>query len=284
MPDDVVFEQLQALSWGDHPLARPILGTPGSVRAQTADSLRRFMTRGYGPEQLVIGAAGAITPDAFLKLCEARFADLEGSQDDAARTTPTFVGGARQENRDTEQTHFALATPGVGARHEDYFATRIFADALGGGMSSRLFQSIREERGLAYSVYAFADSYDDVGLVGAYIGADGDQILEAAKIVRAEMEAMAQETDPSEIDRARALLRASLMMSLESPASRLEAAAGQLFTFGRIMAPKEILERLAAVAAEDVERCAQRAVTGASAVAIVGAGPLEAVAQSVGAA
>lgn len=271
-PDDVVFEMLQEASWDGHPLARPILGTPQSVRAQTPDSLRGFMGRHYQPAALVVAAAGNVDAAQVLTLVEREFGALAPGEDAQSFAAPEFVGGARHDARDIEQTHFTLAFPGVSSRHVDFFATRIFADALGGGMSSRLFQSIREERGLAYSVYAFADGYEDCGLVGSYVGAEEDQIIETATLIRKEMEAMTNAVTQTEIDRARAMLRSSFMMGLESPATRIEAAAGQLFTFGEVLAADEIIARLDAVTLDDVKRCAARALEGARAIAIVGAG------------
>ncbi len=272
MPDDVVFELLQEATWQGDPLSRPILGTPTSVRAQNPQSLRGFMERCYRPDTLVIAAAGRIDPDTFLPLVESQFADFGMEGECPPRSAPAFKGGVRHDARDIEQTHLAVALPGVSSRDEDFFATRIFADALGGGMSSRLFQKIREERGLAYSVYAFADGYNDCGLIGAYVGADASQILEAAQLIRQEIEAMAAGAAQIEIDRARAMLRSSMMMSLESPAARIESASGQLMTFGRVLTPEEITERLAAVTASDVERCAARALAGGASVSVVGAG------------
>ncbi len=278
-PDDVVFELLQEATWDGHSLARPILGTPQSVRAQTPASLRGFMARQYHPGALVVAAAGKIDADQIMALAEAQFGDMAPAKANASRSVPNFIGGVRHDARAIEQTHFALAFPGVSARHEDFFATRIFADALGGGMSSRLFQTIREERGLAYSVYAFADGYEECGLVGAYIGAEAGQIVEAAKLIQREIEAMAHDVTQTEVDRARALLRASLMMSLESPAARIEANAGQVFTFGKTMAPDELVARLDAVTLDDIKRCARRSLEGLCSIAIVGDGEPDKVEQ-----
>ncbi len=272
MPDDVVFELLQEATWDGDPLSRPILGTPGSVRAQSPQSLRGFMGRCYRPDTLIVAAAGRIDADEFLPLVESQFANFGVDGERPLRSTPAFTGGVRHDAREIEQTHLAIALPGVSSRDEDFFATRIFADALGGGMSSRLFQKIREERGLAYSVYAFADGYYDCGLIGAYVGADESQIMEAAQLIRQEIEAMAAGATQIEIDRARAMLRSSLMMSLESPAARIESASGQVMTFGRLLTPEEITERLAAVSTSDVERCAARALAGGASISLVGPG------------
>lgn len=274
-PDDVVFEMLQAATWDGHALSRSILGTPETVRAQTPESLRAFMGRHYRPDALVVAAAGKVDPDAFIKLAEKHFgAVAPRGEGPSERTEPAFRGGARHDARDIEQTHLALAFPGVSSRDGDFFATRVFADILGGGMSSRLFQTIREERGLAYSVYAFADGYEQCGLVGAYVAADDDQMAEAARLIRSEIEDVAADPTQAELDRARAMLRAAMMMSLENPAARIENASGQLFTFGHVLTPDEIIARLDAVSIDDVKRCAARALEGGFSAAMVGPGEM----------
>lgn len=269
-PDDVVFERLTEAAWSAHPLGRPILGTPESVRAQTPSSLRAFMTRCYRPDEMVVAASGAVDEEALLKLAEDWFGGFAVGGEGIARNAPHFAGGLLHDKRKIEQTHLAVAYPGVASGHEDYFATRLYADILGGGMSSRLFQKIREERGLAYSVYAFADGFENAGLLGAYVNAEAKHIAEAAKIIREEIQATAAAMTDAEVARGKALLRSSLMMGLESPANRIEAAAGQLFTYGRLMDAEEILERIDAVAVADMQRCAGRALEGPCAISIVG--------------
>lgn len=269
-PDDVVFEKLTEAAWGAHPLGRPILGTPDSVRAQTPDSLRGFMARCYRPQDMIVAAAGAVDELELVKLAEDWFGGFASEGEAASRAAPHFAGGLLHDKRKIEQTHLAVAFPGVASGHDDYFATRLYADVLGGGMSSRLFQKIREERGLAYSVYAFADGFENAGLLGAYVNADAKHIPEAAKIIRDEMQASAAHLGDQEVARGKALLRSSLMMGLESPASRIEAAAGQLFTYGALMDADEILRRIDAITVEDMQRCAKRALEGPCAISIVG--------------
>lgn len=281
-PDDVVFEMLQDAAWEGHALARSILGTPETVREQSPQSLRAFMERHYRPDALIIAAAGKIDADEFTTLTEKYFGGVGEKREGAARTTPAFRGGLRHDAREIEQTHLALAFPGASSRDGDFFATRIFADILGGGMSSRLFQTIREDRGLAYSVYAFADGFEQCGLTGAYVAADDDQIPQAAKLIRAEMEDLAERPTQEEIDRTRAMLRAAMMMSLENPAARIENASGQLFTLGHTLTPDEIMARLDAVTIDDVKRCAERALSGPYAAAMVGPGDLVGVEKAFG--
>ncbi|WP_428408881.1 M16 family metallopeptidase [Hyphococcus sp.] len=269
-PDDVVFEKLTEAAWDAHPLGRPILGTPESVRAQTPSSLRGFMARCYRPEDMIVAASGAVDDDALLKIADTLFAGFAADGAGPARIAPEFAGGLLHDARKIEQTHLAVAFPGVASGDEDFFATRLYADVLGGGMSSRLFQKIREDRGLAYSVYAFADGFEQSGLLGAYVNAEAKHIAEAAKIIRDEMEATSGAMTDEEIARGKALLRSSLMMGLESPANRIEAASGQLYTFGRLMDADEILARIDAVTIADMQRCAKRALEGPCAISIVG--------------
>lgn len=276
-PDDVVFDMLMAAAWEGFALGRPILGTPESVRRQTPESLRHFMTRCYGAGDLVIAAAGKIEPADFLSLAERYFGADAPSPARMRREHPQFRSGVRHDARSIEQAHLALAFPGYGAGDDAAFAARLYADVLGGGMSSRLFQSIREERGLAYSVYAFSDAFEQCGLIGAYAAASPDQIVETARLIRREMEASLTTLTQAELDRARALLRSSLMMGLENPAGRIEMAAGQVFTFGRLLPADEIADRLDAVTLRDISACAEHALEGACCLAMVGAGDIDAV-------
>lgn len=280
-PDDVVFENLQAIAWDGHTLARPILGTPQSVRGHTTEGLRVFMARGYQPEKMIVAAAGGVDVDDFIKRIEKAFAGLASQEERNLRTRPQFKGGVRHDKRGIEQTHIAVAFPGVSSREDDFFAARVFAEALGGGMSSRLFQKVREEKGLAYSVYAFSDSYDDCGLIGCYAGADAEEIPAIAAVFREEIEAMTDAVSAMEIARARSMLRASMLMSLESPAARIENAAGQLFRDGHILSADEITARLDAVTEADIRRVAARAAAGPVALSLVGAADAEMAAKAL---
>lgn len=276
IPDDAVMEILQSLTFGDHPLGRPILGTAKSVRSHSGERLRGFLSKHYGAGDLIIAASGGINPDQIAELAKARFGGRASTAPKRRSPKPAFTGGLRHDERDIEQTHIALAFPGAAVVDEDYFATRVFAEALGGGMASRIFQSVREERGLAYSVYSFTDSYDDTGLVGAYVGTDGEHAAESVSLIVKEIGAMAASATNSEVDRARALLKSTMLMALESPAARTEIAVGQLFSHGRLMPTAEIKERLDAVGVDEVRNAAAKALSGAASLAIVG--PADAVA------
>lgn len=280
-PDDAVMELLQTLSYGDHPLGRPILGTPESVTAQTPQALRAFMTRTYRPEQLVIAASGGFDVQAFSDRAAAAFAGWSAAAPNPPRERARYKGGRKQDARDIEQTHIALAFPGAAVTDADYFATRVFVEALGGGMSSRIFQSVREERGLAYSVYSFADAYEETGAVGVYAGTDADSAAEAIGLIRRDMEGLAAAPAPAEIDRSKAMLKSTMLMALENPSSRIETAVGQLYAHGRLISAKEVSERLDAVDAAGVRAAAEKALAGAASLAVVGPGDFEALSAAL---
>ncbi|MEM8987171.1 MAG: pitrilysin family protein [Pseudomonadota bacterium] len=271
-PGDYVFDLLQSAAWGDHTLGRPILGTQESVRAQTPDSLAAFMGRHYGADNLVLAAAGAVDAEAFAKAAETVFADWPHAGHGGARVAATFQGGARSAARTSEQMHLALSFPGFGVADPLYYASRVFAEALGGGMSSRLFQTVREERGLAYSVYAYADPYADAGALGVYAGADPARAGEVPSLVIDEIRAMAERPEAAEVDRARAQLKSALLMSQESPAARAESAAGQTHVFGRVTPLPDLADRIDAVDAAAVAACAEKALSAPLALAAVGGG------------
>jgi predicted Zn-dependent peptidase len=283
-PDDAVMETLQRLAFGAHPLARPILGTEQSVMSHTPARLAAFMDRFYHPANMVIVACGAVDVAATERVVQDLFGIRPERHGAPLRIAARYVGGAAHDARDIEQTHIALGFPGAASRATDYAATRVFIEALGGGMSSRIFQKVREERGLAYAVYAFTDGYDDIGLSGAYVGADADAAPEAAAIIRAEIEDMAGAAMPAEVDRAKAMLKSTLLMGLESPSARCEAAASQIFTHGRLFTQAELAARIDAVGNSDVERAAAHALSaGGPCVSIVGAADFDAVRRGAGA-
>ena len=269
-PDDAVMEQLQALSYRDHPLGRPILGTEESVMAQSPQSLRAFMARAYRPEEIVVAASGGIDADAFLSLATRAFGDRKTQPIKTSRAKASYQGGRRHDRRDTEQTHIALAFPGAAITDPDYFATRVFVEALGGGMSSRIFQSVREERGLAYSVYSFTDAYEETGAVGVYAGTDAASAVEAIRLIRRDIESLSAAPTAAEIGRSKAMLKSTMLMALENPASRIETAVGQLYAHDRLITPQEIADRLDAVDGQSVRAVAEKALTGTASLSVVG--------------
>jgi predicted Zn-dependent peptidase len=256
-PDDFVFELAQAAAFPDQPLGRPVLGTEASIGTADPAALEDWRAALYAPDRLVISAAGAVDEDELVDLA-GRLFGAAAPVGASAPSSAAFVGGRAAEARRLEQAHLVLYLPGLGAADPDYFALRIFAEALGGGMSSRLFQEARERLGLAYAIDAFAESYEDAGVVGVYAGCAAKDAAGLADVVAAEILKLGDAIGASELDRAKAQLKAGLFMGRESLAARAEQAAGQLLVFGRLLTPEEIAEAIDAVDAAAIRRVAER--------------------------
>ena len=269
-PDDLVFELAQGCAWGAHPLGRPILGTTTSIDAATSETLQAWRARIYAPDRLVVCASGAVEEAELLDLANQAFGHLPASAETAPPPPAVFNGGQNRSQKALEQAHLVLMLPGFGARDLDYFAFRVFAEALGGGMSSRLFQEVREKRGLVYAIDAYADTYADAGLLGVYAGCGADKAVETAKVTAGEIAALAGRIEPAELSRAKAQLKSGTFMSREQPLSRAEGAAGQALMFDRLFSPSEVAAAIDAVQAEDIARVGSRLGSGQSAAAVLG--------------
>ncbi|MBW3559193.1 MAG: insulinase family protein [Proteobacteria bacterium] len=270
-PDDHVFELAQARAWGDVPLGRPILGTTGSIGTAQPDSLDEWRARLYAPERMVVSMAGAVDEDEALRVAEAWFGHAATSGMKGEPELAAFAGGAATESRRLEQAHLVLLLPGVGVRDPDYFAFRLFAEALGGGMSSRLFQRVREQRGLAYSIDSYAETYEDGGLLGVYAGTGGKSAAEAARVTAGQIAELAEHPGEAELRRAKTLLKSGLFMARESTLARAEQAAGQILLFNRVFTSHELSEAIEAVTLDDLRRVGARVLgVGRSAGAVLG--------------
>src|SRR5881394_2185024 len=181
-PDDLIFEYLQGITFPDQPIGRSILGTPETVRSIDARRLRAYLARNYRAPDMVIAAAGAVEHQAIVTEVERRFGSFAGPEGASAEGAK-FVGGARIESRDLEQVHVAFALEGVPQRDPSIYSLQVFTNILGGGMSSRLFQEVREIRGLCYTVYAFHAAYTDTGMLGVYAGTDAADLPELMRVV-----------------------------------------------------------------------------------------------------
>ncbi len=250
-PDDRVFDLAQARAFWGQPLGRPILGEPHTIARADAEALAAFRAGQYASDRLVISAAGAVDEDELLAFAERLFLHEVAV---AGPTSPpaAFTAGFAPEQRKLEQAHTVLLLPGVGARDPAYFAQRLFAEALGGGMSSRLFQEARERLGLAYAVDAYGESYAEIGVVGVYAGTAADNAPRTAEVAARELIALTNAVEDSELNRCKAQLKASLFMGRESTQARAEQAAGQVLLFDRLFTPAEIAEAVDAVTAADI--------------------------------
>ena len=270
-PDDYVFDLIQRASWGDHPIGRPILGRDETVNAAGVQALSDWRAALYAADRLVISATGAVDEAELMAAAERAFGDLPAAPGAPAPRPAAFLGGHEAETRKLEQAHLVFMLPACGSRDDGYFALRIFAEILGGGMSSRLFQEAREKRGLAYNIDAYADTYADHGALGVYVGCAAGDAVETAKVCAAEVAKLAERLEPSELARAKAQLKAHMFMAREQPLSRAEQGAGQVLLFDRLYPPADLAAEVDAVTPADVARLGQGLLSGQVATAVLGA-------------
>ncbi len=269
-PDDVVFEMAQSAAFRDQPLGRSILGTDATIAPATPDSLSAWRAALYAPQTLIFAASGAVTEDEVLALAERDFGQATGAAIPEAPAA-VFTGGHQTAAKALEQANLVFLLPSVGVRHDDYFALRLFAEILGGGMASRLFQEAREKRGLAYAVDAYSETYSDTGVLGIFAGCAAKDAAELARVAAGEIKGLAERVEPAELARAKAQLKAGLFMAREQLQSRAEQAAGQVLLFGRLMTTAEIAEQIDAVAAADLNRLGESLLRpGLCAVSVLG--------------
>ncbi|HBG97834.1 MAG TPA: peptidase M16 [Rhodobacteraceae bacterium] len=245
-PDDIIFDWLQEAAYPGQAIGRSLLGPAERVRGFTRADLTRFTASQYGANRMILAAAGAVDVDALLARATALFGDMAPAA--AACTLPArFAGGERRCDRALEQAHIALAFPAPGYRDADFFAAQVATVALGGGMSSRLFQELREVRGLCYSVFAQAGACDDSGLMTLYAGTGGETVAGLATLAADEIRRAADDLSEAEIARARAQIKAGLLMGLESPSTRADRLARMAATWDRLIPLDDTVAAIEAV-------------------------------------
>ena len=268
-PDDIIFDHFQAAAFPDQPMGRAVLGTADIIRHLKRPALFDYMGAEYGAGRMVLAAAGRLEHEAIVELAERAFGSLRGA--DAKRPElALYKGGDLREERDLEQLHIVLGFKGIALDDPDFYPSSALSTLLGGGMSSRLFQEVREKRGLAYSIYAFGASYSDAGIFGVYAGTSENDAQELVSVIAGEMRAVAGKVTSAELSRARAQLKASTLMALESTGARCERLAQNLMVYGRIVPIEEIVTKIDAIDEASVERVAARLLTSAPTVAAVG--------------
>ena len=245
-PDDVIFDWLQERAYPDQALGRTILGHPERVRSFSQDDLKGFVAEHYGADQMILAAAGAVDHDQIVKQAEALFGDL-GRGTALPHEPARFAGGEIRHDKILEQAHFAMAFEGPHFRDPSIYTAQIYANALGGGMSSRLFQEVRERRGLCYTIFAQTGAYSDTGLMTVYAGTSEAQVADLAEITIDEMRRAADDMNEAELARARTQMKAGLLMGLESPSNRAERLARMTQLWDRVPEIDEIVERIDAV-------------------------------------
>jgi len=270
-PDDLVFDRLQEIAFPDQPVGRSILGTPETVRSFTAARLRAYLTRNYRGPDMIVAAAGAVTHQQVVAEAEKRFASFAGPAGPAPEAA-TFAGGTRVETRDLEQVHIAMALHGVPVKDTSLHSLQVFTNVLGGGMSSRLFQEVRENRGLCYTIHAFHMPYSDTGLFGLYAGTDEADAPELMRVVIDQIANATETLNEAEVNRAKAQMKAGLLMALESSEARVAQIARQMLAYGRPIPLEEIVAKVDAVTVESA-RAAGRALVERGRPAIAALGP-----------
>ncbi len=270
-PDDIIFDHLQNVIYKDQPLGWAILGEEATVAAFTPGALRDYSGRRYRADAMTLVSSGAVSHGQIVALAEEKFARL-GTGAGEPTTAAHYVGGDIRVVEDLEQAHIVYAFPGVAANDADFHVAQIHATVLGGGMSSRLFQEVREKRGLCYSIYAFTNNFQDTGFTGIYAGTGEKEAGELSAVIAGEMEAMTAGVSDAELARAKAQLKSGLLMGLERPGTRAEQIAGQIFTFGHLQSTAEIVAQIDAVDAAALKRYAGRIMSQPSMAAM---GPIK---------
>jgi predicted Zn-dependent peptidase len=268
-PDDVIFDRFQETAFPAQPLGRPVLGSPERIGALSRERLLGYMRAHYGAPRMVVAAAGNVEHDTIVALARAAFDHLPAPGDGAGERAH-YTGGSWREERDLEQVHLVLGFQGVAYDDPDFHAVSVFSTLLGGGMSSRLFQEAREKRGLVYSIYSFPATYTDTGLFAVYAGTGRHEAETLVPLVCDELVKVTRDIGADECARARAQLKAGLLMSLESTSARCEQLARQLMVFGRPIPVAETIAKIDAVDAGAVERVARRVIASPPTLAALG--------------
>ncbi|ARO13923.1 hypothetical protein BVG79_00571 [Ketogulonicigenium robustum] len=246
-PDDIIFDWLQEVCYQDQAIGRSILGPAERVSSFQQDDLRRFVNAHYTPDQMILCAAGGVDHDQIVRQAETLFGHMTKRGSLSGIEPARFTIGERREIRALEQVHFALAIEGPGVRDSDIYTAQLWSSALGGGMSSRLFQEIREKRGLCYTIFAQTGASEDTGATTIYAGTSAEQIADLSRLTMVELGRAASDLSQAELDRARAQMKAGLLMGQESSSNRAERLARMLALWGRVPDLSEAVAKIDAV-------------------------------------
>ena len=269
-PDDLVHEHVFEAAFDAQPLGRSVLGRAETLRAITRDDCLKWIEGELVPSRLILAASGKVDPDVILRCAERLLGDME-DWPGVPISPAEFTGGVRNDRREFEQAHWCLAMPGLPASDARLPALSIFVQALGGGMSSRLFQELREDRGLAYSISAWNQAFGDTGIVAISCAADRARAAESMHLARSVLAGAVETLDEAEVQRARAQLEAGLLMALETAQGRADHMARSIEVYGRILSTGDVLDELRAVDAAAARAAGAAALDGRAAIASVGA-------------
>lgn len=252
-PDDLIFDHFSETAYPDQPIGRSILGLPEQVSKYTKEDVFRYIDKHYHTDNMVITAAGNVQHDGFVRLAEKHFISLPTTSAvpaDKAR----YIGGDRRTNRKLEQLHLMLGLPGISFHDKDYYVWQLMATILGGGMSSRLFQEVREKRGLAYTVQAFLSAYADSGVFGIYAAANENKAAEMLRVICDEVMKLQHNISDHELQRAKNQIKSNLLMSRESSSSISEWIGRHLLFYGRYRPAEEITALIEKISKDDIIR------------------------------
>lgn len=256
-PDDIIFDHFQRTAFPHHPLGRSILGPPETVRGITQEDLKKYIEREYSTSRMVFSAAGAIEHKKIVDLCQKYFSRLSTASAPKEEVAQ-YRGGHFYEKKPLEQVHVLLgfeSCPYQDPHHHPFF---VLSTLLGGGMSSRLFQEVREKKGLVYSIYSFHSPFKDTGVFGIYAGTGETQVHDLLPTIKAVLENLSNQLDEKELERSKAQFKAAVLMSLESTSSRCEQQAQQMLIYGRPLPPQEIIDRVNAVTQATLQELIER--------------------------
>ena len=271
-PDDVIFEHMSELAFPEQPMGRSLLGTAESLKTFTGETLHGYLAKHYRAPDMVVAAAGAVDHDRVVEETSKRFAKFSGPSAPAPAPAK-FGGGSRIVRRDLEQAHLTFGIEGLSQTDPALFSVQVFSNILGGGMSSRLFQEVREKRGLCYSIYTFHMPYSDTGFFGLYTGTDPADAPEMMDVVVDQMRAAADTLTETEVQRAKAQMKAGLLMALESCGARAEQLARHILMFGRPLTNDEMVARIDNVTLDSTRAAGQALLMrGRPAVVALGSG------------
>lgn len=256
-PDDIVFDYFQETCFPNQPMGWPTLGTVDVIQSLTPDVVKKYMHDHYGAKQMVFSAAGNIEHEKLVEYAKARFNNLPESCPKET-VLSSYQGGDYRKQKDLEQVHILLGFESLPFGHDDYYALSIFSTLFGGGMSSRLFQEIREKRGLVYSIYSYAQSYADSGLFTIYAGTGEKEAAELLPVVCNEIKTVTNSLNEAEINRAKAQLKSSLLMGLESTSARCERLAHNFLRYNRYISADEMIQKINAVDAQKIKNTMQK--------------------------
>ena len=270
-PDDVIFDHFQEAAFPNQAIGRTILGPAEKVRGFSSQDLRDYLNHNYAGENMVVCGVGNISHEQLLSYVKERFSSL-GAKTDFKTYPQKYVGGFTSEKRDIEQAHVVLGFETFSYYNDMYYPCMLMSNILGGGSSSRLFQEVREKRGLVYTIYSFASSHTQTGLMGIYAGTGREELSTLMPVVCDEISKICHEkVSAKELDRAKVQLKAGMLMALESSSSVAEIMARQMLIYNRVIPVQEMVDRIDAVSLADIQNVAQKIFSSQPCYNLVGA-------------